>query len=75
MIVIKKDEKITTNFEAVNIKHVIYKDLLDKKLSEIEAHISNSEKDYNDFKKLSNKQSVEEVLVQRGVKKTIQILF
>ena len=32
------------------------------------------EKIYNEFKILSNKQSVEEVLIERAVKTTIQIL-
>ena len=33
------------------------------------------EKDYNEFKFQHNKQSVEEVSVQRAVKTTIQILY
>ena len=33
------------------------------------------EKDFNEFKKQYNKQSVEEVLIQRAVKTTIQILY
>ena len=33
------------------------------------------EKDYNEFKKLYNKQSVEEILIQRAVRTTIQILY
>ena len=40
----------------------------------IDGYLSNLEKDYNEFKKLYNKQSVEEILVQRAVKTTIQIL-
>ena len=33
------------------------------------------EKDYNEFKSHYNKQSVEEILIQRAVKTTIQILY
>ena len=33
------------------------------------------EKDFNEFKLKHNKQSVEEILVQRAVKTTIQILY
>ena len=33
------------------------------------------EKDFNEYKKLSNKQSVEEVSVERAVKATIQTVF
>ena len=71
----KKDEKITTNFEAVNDEDVINKSFLDEKLKKIDGHISYIEKDYNEFKKQYNKQSVEEILVQRAVKTTIQILY
>ena len=37
--------------------------------------MSKVEKDYNEFKKQYNKQSVEDILVQRAVKTTIQILY
>ena len=39
------------------------------------GHISYIEKGNNEFKKQNNKQSVEEILVQRAVKTTIQILY
>ena len=71
----RKDEKITTNFEAVHDEDVINKSFLDEKLKKIDGHISYIEKDYNEFKKQYNKQSVEEILVQRAVKTTIQILY
>ena len=71
----KKDEKITTNFEAVNDEDVINKSFLDEKIKKIDGHISYIEKDYNEFKKQYNKQSVEEILIQRAVKTTIQILY
>ena len=70
----KKDEKIT-KFTVVNDEDVINKAHLDEKLSKIEGQISYFEKDYNEFKLQHNKQSIEEVLVQRAVKTTIQILY
>ena len=71
----KKDEKITTNFEAVDDSDVINKACLDGKLKKIDGHIAYLEKDYNEFKKQYNKQSVEEISIQRAVKTTIQILY
>ena len=69
----KKDEKLTTNFEAVDKEDVINKAYLDEKLLKINGYLSKLEKDYNEFKLHYNKQSVEEILVQRAVKTTIQI--
>ena len=71
----KKDEKLTTNFEPVNDEDVTNKGYLDEKLIKIDGHISKLEKDYNEFKLQYNKQSVEEILIQRAVKTTIQILY
>ena len=71
----KKDEKITTNFKASNPDYAINKAYLEQNLSKIDAHISLSEKEYNDFKLLSNKQAIEEVLIQRSVKTTIQLMY
>ena len=71
----KKDEKITTTFKAVNDEDVINKGFLDEKLIKIDGHLSKLEKDYNEFKKQYNKQSVEEILIQRAVKTTIQLLY
>ena len=71
----KKDEKITTFFDAVNNEDVINKGYLDDKLLKINGHLSKLEKDYNEFKKQYNKQSVEEILIKRAVKTTIQILY
>ena len=71
----KKDEKITTNFEATDDSYVINKSFLDEKLLKINGHLSKLEKHYNEFKKQYNKQSVEEILIQRAVKTTIQILY
>ena len=71
----KKDEKITTKFEPSEHSDVINKAYLDEKLLKINGHFSKLEKDYNEFKLQYNKQSVEEILVQRAVKTTIQILY
>ena len=71
----KKDEKLTTNFEPDDESDVIKKGYLDDKLLKINSHISKLEKDFNEFKLQYNKQSVEETLIQRAVKKTIQILY
>ena len=70
----KKDEKITTNFKAVDDEDVINKGYLDKELKKTNDHIAYLEKDYNEVKKQNNKQSVEEILIQRAVTTTIQIL-
>ena len=71
----KKDEKLSTNFEAVDDKDVINKGFLDENLLKINGHLSKLEKDFNEFKLQYNKQSVEEILIQRAVKTTIQILY
>ena len=71
----KKDEKLTTNFEPNDNEDVINKGYLDSKLFKINGHLSKLEKDYNEFKQQYNKQSVEEILVQRAIRTTIQILY
>ena len=71
----KKDERITTNFEPVNNSDVINKGFLDEKLLKINGHLSKLEKDFNEFKKQYDKQAVEDILIQRAVKTTIQILY
>ena len=71
----KKDEKITTNFEPVDNEDIINKGYLDSKLLKIDGHLSKLEKDYNKFKLQYDKQSVEDILIQRVVKTTIQILY
>ena len=71
----KKDEKLTTDFEPVDDSDVINKAYLDEKLIKINGHISKLEKDFNEFKLQNNKQNVEDILVQRAVKSTIQILY
>ena len=71
----KKDERITTNFEPVDNEDVINKGYSDEKLLNINGHLSNLEKDYSEFKLQYNKQNVEDILIQRAVKTTIQILY
>ena len=41
----------------------------------IDGHLSKLEKEYNEFVLQYNKQNVEDILVQRAVKTTIQILY
>ena len=71
----KKNEKITTNFEAAVDEDVINKGYLDLKLLKIDGHLSNLEKDYNEFKLQYNKRNVEDILIERAVLTTIQILY
>ena len=71
----KKDEKTTTNFEAVDNEVVMNKGYLDEKLLKINGHLSKLEKDFNEFKLHYYKQNVEDTLIQRAVKTTIQILY
>ena len=71
----KKDEKLKTNYEAVDDKDVINKGYLDSKLLKIDGHLSKLEKDYNEMKLQYNKQNIEDILIQKAVKTTIQILY
>ena len=71
----KKNEKLSTNFEPVDDSDVINKGYLDSKLIEIDGHLSKLEKNFNEFKLEYNKQNVEDILIQRAVKTTIQILY
>ena len=71
----KKNEKVKTNFEAIDNEDVINKGHLDSKLLKIDGHLSKLEKDYNEFKLQYDKQNVEDILIQRAVKTTIQILY
>ena len=71
----KKDEKLSTDFEPTDNSYVINKGYLDEKLLKIDGHLSKLEKDHNEFKLQNNKQNVEDILIQRAVKTTIQILY
>ena len=65
----KKAEKLTKKFKAVINSDVINKAYLDEKLLKTNRHLSLLEKHYNEFISHYNKQSVEEILVQRAVKR------
>ena len=69
----KKDEKLTTNFEPTDDSDVLRKSYLDVK--KVDGRISFIEKDYNEIKSQYNKQSVDEILLQRTVKTTTHILY
>ena len=71
----KEDEKITTDFEPTDDSDVMNKTYLDEKLKKTNGHFAYIEKDYNEFKKQYNKQNVEEILIRRGVKTTVQRLY
>ena len=70
----RKNGKITTNFEPLDKKDVVNKAYLDTKLSKVEGQISYVEKEYFEFK-LHNDKQPEEVLIERAVKTTIQIIY
>ena len=71
----KKDETLTTVFEPVDDSDVINKGYLDSTILKIDGHLSKLEKDFNEFILQYNKQIIEDILVQRAVKTTIQILY
>ena len=71
----KKDEKLATNLDAVSDEDVVNKTYLDEKVLKINGHLSKLEKDYNEFRLHYNEKSVEEILIKRAVKTTIQILY
>ena len=71
----KRDEKIATDFEPIIKEHVINKAYLDEKLSKTNGRLTILGKNYNQFLLNCNEQSVEEILIQRTVKTTIQILY
>ena len=71
----KKDEKIATNVEAIDDEDVINKAYLDKNLLKINGHLSKLEKGYTEFKLDYDKQNIEDILIQRAVKTTMQILY
>ena len=75
MIPTKKDEKIISSFEPNDDSDVINKCFFNKKLGKVNCHLSILEIDYNELKLITNKQSNEEVFVQRAVKTTIQTVY
>ena len=74
-MILQKRRNFIENFELVDNEDVMNKTYLDSKISNIEGQISFFEKDYNEFELHINKQSVEEILIQRAVIATIQILY
>ena len=68
-------KKITTNFKTVKDEDVINKAHLDEKWLKLNGQLSISEREYNEFKLQYNKQGVEDVLIQRAAKTTIQIHY
>ena len=71
----QQDEETTKNFRAGNDIDVVNKAYSDEKLSKMEGRLSFLGKDYIEFKLQYNKQSVEELSIQRNVKTTIQKLY
>ena len=71
MILIEEMKKLqlTYNDDVINKSH------LDEKISKLKGHLSLLEKDYNEIQTFNNKQSVKEVLFQRAVTTTTQILY
>ena len=69
----KRNEEITANFEPSSDEAAIDKAYLDRNLSKIEGPFF--AEGYIEFKLLCNKQSVQEVLIQKAVKMTMQILY
>ena len=67
----KKDENLTTNFEAVNDEDVINKGFLATKISKIEGQISNMGKNYHEFE-LHNK---EDLQFERAVRTTKKFVY
>ena len=70
----KEDEKIT-KFEPVDNENLKNKAYLDEKLLKIQGQILSLETNHKEFKLEYNKQSVEEVFVQKAVRTTVQILY
>ena len=64
-----------TSFKPHNNEDVINKTYLDEKISRTEGQISNIEKKSSDCKLHNTKQSVEEILIEKAVKTTIQIVY
>ena len=70
----KRNDKLTTDFEPINNENVVNKAFRDEKLLKVNSQRSLLEKDYNEIKLEYNKEHVEEILFPRAVKTTIQIL-
>ena len=71
----KKVEKTTTDFEPPNNENVINKIYLNEKIVKHKRSHIISRENYNEFKLQYIKQSVEEILIQKAFKTTIQIFY
>ena len=71
----KKRRENNKKIEPTDDSDVINKAYLEEKLKKIDGHISYLEKDYNKFKLQFNKQTVEQIIIWRALKTTIQILY
>ena len=71
----KKDEKLTTKIEPNDDSDRINKSYLDDKLLKPNGHSTKLEKDYDKDILQYNKQSVEDILIQRAVKTAIEVLY
>ena len=71
----RKNEKITTIFEPIDDSDLINKAYPDEKQRKVYCHFLLLEKDYNGVKLQYKKQSVEEFIIQRAMKTTMQTLY
>ena len=67
--------KKTTKFEPSDDTDVVNKAYLDENLSKMECQISYFQKGYNEFELHYNKQSVEDIFIQRSIITTRQIMY
>ena len=70
----EKDEKLTTNFEHSNGVDVVNIAHLNATLSKTKGQFSFIEKNYNEFQLHNKKHSVGDVLIERAVRTTNEIL-
>ena len=71
----RRNGKIATKFKRSQDEKVINKTYLDENFTKLEGHLSIVEKSFRFFKLNNNKQSVEEILIQRSVKMTFQLIY
>ena len=71
----RQTKKLTITFTVSHDEDIINKALRDKKIFKIEGHLWLLEKDHKKVKLYSNKQSVEDNLIERAAKLTTQTLY
>ena len=71
----ERDEKVTTTFEPSKNEDVLNKGYIDTKFTEIKGNLLFIEKVFKEIELYTNKQSVEEILIEGAVKTTIQIFY